>query len=96
MRRIEDLKPRMLRRGMLEMKPVTIRLAPKYDQIEGGHLSQLGFLGYLYEVCNFSNGQRTLAEIQRALGHELWPLPIEVLYGMVCDCESMGYMAIEF
>jgi hypothetical protein len=96
MARIEDIRPRMLRRGMLEMKPVTIKLAPKYDDLKGGHLSQLGFLGYLYELCNFSNGERTLAEIHRALGHELPPVPLEALYGMVRDCEALGYMAIEY
>lgn len=94
MARIEDLKPCMKQRGMVEMKRVTIHLAPKYDRMEGGHLAQLGFLGYMYEICNFSNGERTLAEIQRALGHELWPLPIETIYGMVCDLETMGYMTI--
>ena len=93
---IEELKPRMKRRGMFHMKTVTVELAPKYENFAGGHLPQLGFLGYLYEVCNLSNGQRTLGAIRRALGHELgvWP-KIEALGSMVRDMERLDYMSVD-
>ena len=39
----------------------------------------VGFLGYMHELCNFSNGKRTLAEIHRAMGHELTPVAIRDL-----------------
>jgi len=82
--------------GMLEMKPVTIRLAPLYDQIfTGGHLSQLGFLGFMYEICNFSHGgQRTIHEIARALSHELQPISEEHVYQICSDLEELGYMSV--
>ncbi len=90
---IQDIKPKLIQLGMVDHKRVTIYLAPKYDsEIEGGHLSQLGFIGYMHELCNFSNGERTLAEIQRAMGHELTPLSIETLYELVSDLEELGYL----
>ncbi|HZQ09137.1 MAG TPA: hypothetical protein VFD70_21345 [Anaerolineae bacterium] len=93
MKRIQDIKPKLIQRGMVDHKRVTIYLAPKYDSgMKGGHLSQLGFIGYMHELCNFSNGERTLAEIQRAMGHELTPLSIETLYELVSDLEELGYM----
>lgn len=95
MARIGDIKPKLIRLGMVDHKRVTIYLAPKYDSdIAGGHLSQLGFIGYMHELCNFSNGERTLAEIQRAMGHELTPLPLETLYELVSDLEELGYLTV--
>jgi hypothetical protein len=83
--------------GMPEMKPVTVRLAPLYDQIfKGGHLSQLGFLGYMYEICNFSHGgERTIREIARALSHELQPISEEHVYQICSDLEELGYMSVK-
>lgn len=95
MARIQDIKPRRVHLGMVDHKRVTIYLAPKYDSgMRGGHLSQLGFIGYMHELCNFSDGERTLAEIQRAMGHELTPLPIETLYELVSDLEELGYLTV--
>lgn len=96
MSRIDDLKPRMKRKGMFHMKDVTVAVGPKFEDFAEGHLPQLGFLGYLYELCNLSNGQRTLAEIRRVLGHELglWP-DIETLVDMVKDMEMLDYLVVE-
>jgi len=83
--------------GMLEMKPVTIRLAPLYaDLFRQGHLSQLGFLGYMYEICNFSHGgTRTIRDIARALSHELQPISEEHVYQICSDLEELGYMSVQ-
>ena len=93
---IGNARPEMNRLGMLEMKPVTIRLAPLYDRIfTGGHLGQLGFLGYMYEICNFSQGgERTVREIARAISHELAPIKIEHVYQICSDLEELGYMTV--
>jgi hypothetical protein len=58
------------------------------------HLSQLGFIGYMHELCNFSNGKRTLGEIHRAMGHELAPVPLEALYELVSDLQELGYLTV--
>jgi len=95
MTRIQDIKPKLIRLGMVDHKRATIFLAPKYDTgLKGGHLTQLGFIGYMHELCNFSNGKRTLAEIHRAMGHELTPVAIETLYELVSDLEELGYMTV--
>jgi len=92
---IREIKPKLIQLGMVDHKRVTIYLAPKYDSgLKGGHLSQLGFIGYMHELCNFSNGERTLAEIQRAMGHELAPLSLETLYELVSDLEELGYLTV--
>ena len=85
--------PKMKRLGMLEMKYVTVRLAEKYDRLfTGGHLSQLGFLGYMYEICNFSHGERSIQEIARALSHELQPIKVEHVYQICKDLTDLGFM----
>ena len=88
------LKPKMKRRGMFHMKHITVELAKKYEDLLGSR-ERHNLIGYLYEVCNFSDGNRTLGEIQRALGHELWPVDIEILAEMIRDMERLDYMVIE-
>jgi hypothetical protein len=92
---VEDaqLKPKMHRRGMFHMKHVTVELATKYEDILGSR-SRHRLIGYLYEVCNLSDGTHTLAEIQRVLGHELWPVEMEILGEMVRDMERLDYLSL--
>lgn len=93
---IGDAVPRMKRLGMLEMKPVTIHLVEKYDQrFRGSHLRQLDFLGYMYEICNFSHGGYTVRQIARALSHELQPIAVEDVYEICKDLERLGYMTVQ-
>jgi hypothetical protein len=88
--------PRMKRLGMLEMKPVTIHLIEKYDQrFSGGHLRQLDFLGYMYEICNFAHRGYTVRQIARALSHELRPISVEDVYEICKDLERLGYMTVQ-
>jgi hypothetical protein len=88
--------PRMKRLGMLEMKPVTIALIEKYDQrFSGGHLRQLDFLGYMYEICNFSRRGVTVRQIARALSHELRPISVDDVYEICKDLERLGYMTVQ-
>lgn len=88
-----QLKPKMKRRGMFHMKHVTVELATKYEDMLGTR-DRHGLIGYLYEVCNLSDGTRTLAEIQRILGHELWPLDMHILGEMVRDMERLNYLTL--
>ncbi|MGH2403100.1 MAG: hypothetical protein ACRDGN_01430 [bacterium] len=85
----------MKRLGMVEMKPVAIHLGEKYERrFQGGHLSRQGFMGYMYEVCNFSHGVRTVRQIARALSHELEPISVEEVYEICKDLERLGYMTV--
>jgi hypothetical protein len=93
---IGSARPKMKQLGMPEMKPLTIQLAPMYAEIfKHGHLSQLGFLGYMYEICNFSHGgQRTVREIARAISHELQPISEENVFQICSDLEELGFMTV--
>jgi hypothetical protein len=92
---IGDAVPKMKRLGMLEMKPVTIHLVEKYDRrFQSGHLSQLGFLGYMYEICNFARRGYTIRQIARALSHELQPITVEDVYEICKDLERLDYMTV--
>jgi hypothetical protein len=93
MAKVENLKPKMKRRGMFHMKHVTVELAAKYEKLLGT-ASRHTFIGYLYEVCNLSNGERTVAEIRRVLGHELALVDLEIVAEMVHDMERLDYMEI--
>lgn len=96
MRDIGDAVPRMKRRGMPEMKPVAIELALKYEQqFRGGHLSRQGFMGFMYEICNFSQGTRTVRQIARALSHELAPISAQQVYEICKDLERLGFMVVQ-
>ncbi len=88
-----QLRPRMKRRGMFHMKHVTVELASKYEDMLGTR-ERHGLIGYLYEVCNLADGSRTLADIQRILGHELWPVDMTILGEMVRDMERLDYLTI--
>ncbi len=63
-------KPKMKQLGMIDMKRLTLDLADKYDGVPGMP-DHLDLLGYMYEACNLSNGERMLGEIARILSHEL-------------------------
>ena len=59
-------------------------------------MSQLGFVGYMYEICNFAQRGFSIGEIARALTHELPGriTPDEVL--AICkDLQELGYMTLE-
>jgi hypothetical protein len=87
------LRPQRKQLGMIEMKRLTLELDPLYRiDKEGVRLSRHAWLGYLYELFNFSNGRRTLAEIARALSHEVGPIDVNVLARMSRDLERMGYL----
>lgn len=90
---VENLRPKMKRRGMFHMKHVTVELATKYEELMGT-ASRHTLIGYLYEVCNLSNGERTVAEIRRILGHELTLVDLEIVAEMVRDMERLDYMQI--
>ena len=92
---IDKAMPKMKRLGMPEMKRVIVHLGEKYNRLfQSGHLSQLGFLGYMYEICNFSRGENTIQEISRALSHELPPIKVEHVYQICKDLEQLGYMTM--
>ena len=94
---IGNARPKMNQLGMLEMKLITVKLGPLYNELfKGGHLSQLGFLGYMYEICNFSHGgERTIRQIARALSHELQPISEEHVYQICSDLEELGFMSVQ-
>jgi hypothetical protein len=78
------------------MKRVAVHLGEKYHKrFEGHRLSQLGFLGYMYEICNFAHTGRNVGQISRALSHELDPISDEEVYAICEDLEALGYMTIE-
>jgi hypothetical protein len=89
------LRPRRKQRGMIEMKRLTIALDPLYRVDKSGvRLPRHAWLGYLYELFNFSDGERTLGEIARALSHEVGPIEVSVLARMSQDLEEMGFLTI--
>ena len=89
----ERLRPKMKRRGMFHMKHVTVELATKYEDLLQTR-NRHNLIGYLYEVCNLSDGTRTLADIQRILGHALAPMDMNILNEMVRDMERLNYLTI--
>lgn len=89
------IKPQRKQLGMIEMKRLTIALDETYATVMPDRfLSRRGWLGYLYELFNHSDGQRTLGQIARILGHEIGPIEIDVLARMVRDLERMGFMTV--
>src|SRR5437016_11112936 len=86
-------RPRRRQLGMIEMKRLTIELDPLYARdFQSRFNSRHGWLGYLYELFNFSNGERSLEQITRALSHEIAPIELNILDRMCCDLERLGYL----
>jgi hypothetical protein len=89
-----DLRPLRTQLGMIEMKRLTLELDPLYRiDKEGVRLSRHAWLGYLYELFNFSDGTRTLGQIARALSHEIGPIEVHALARMSRDLERMGFFS---
>ncbi|MCZ7569105.1 MAG: hypothetical protein M5U01_11050 [Ardenticatenaceae bacterium] len=89
------IKPLRKQLGMIEMKRLTIALDEAYTTvIPESRLGRRGWLGYLYELFNHSDGQRSLGQIARVLGHEIGPIEVDVLARMVRDLERMGFMTV--
>jgi hypothetical protein len=92
---VAGLRPRRNQLGMIEMKRLTIALDPLYRVEKSGvRLSRHAWLGYLYELFNFSDGERTLGQIARALSHEIGPIEVGVLARMSQDLEEMGFLSL--
>jgi hypothetical protein len=91
-----EARPQRRQLGMIEMKRLTIALDLAYGELFPPRLlARRAWLGYLYELFNFCDGQRTLRQIARALSHEIGPVPWEVLAHMACDLERMGYLSVK-
>jgi hypothetical protein len=89
------LRPRRKQLGMIEMKRLTLELDPLYRlNKDGVRLSRHAWLGYLYELFNFSDGTRSLQQIARALSHEIGPIDVNVLARMSRDLERMGFFTL--
>ena len=88
-------RPRRRQLGMIEMKPLSIKLELDYMELLPPQiLVRRAWLGYLYELFNFCDGQRSLSQIARALSHEIGYVPVEVLGQMACDLERMGFLSV--
>jgi hypothetical protein len=48
---------------------------------------------YAYEIANFVDGKRTLAEIRDAVSGELGPIPFEIVSDYLRACEQANVIA---
>src|SRR5260370_18853195 len=93
---LDHVRPRLKRLGMPEMKVLTVRLGTTYDGLfPGSQFARRGYLGYMYEVCNLSNGQRSVADIARTLGHEVAPIDVDVVARTCPDLARLDILTFD-
>jgi hypothetical protein len=93
---LDHARPRLKRRGMPEMKVLTVRLGTTYDGLfAGSQFARRGYLGFMYEVCNLSDGQRSVADIARTLSHEVAPIEIDVVARMCRDLARLDILTLD-
>src|SRR5436305_12489190 len=91
-----DARPRLKQLGMPEMKVLTVKLGSAYDELFGNRqFTRRGYLGYVYEVCNLSDGRRSVVDIARILDHELGPVDVELVTQMCQDLARLGILEFE-
>jgi hypothetical protein len=93
---LDHVRPRLKHLGMPEMKVLTVRLGTTYDELfAGSQFTRRGYLGYMYEECNLSNGQRSVADIARTLSHEVAPIGVDVVARMCRDLACLEILTLE-
>ena len=81
---------------MPEMKVLTVKLGSAYDGLFGNRqFTRRGYLGYLYEVCNLSDGRRSVVDITRILDHEVGPVDLQTVTRMCQDLARLGFLELD-
>lgn len=89
------LRPRLKRRGWMDIKHISREMGPKYEQWRPGVLNKLGLIRTVYEAGSLCDGQRTVGDITRILNHEYEPpLGVDVVAEIFRDLERLGYVAL--
>jgi aminopeptidase YwaD len=82
-------RPRLKKAGLIDMKYSAITFGPRFHSQDGRYMERIA------EICNLSNGQRTVQQIGRILNYEIGPLDLEVVQAMVGALVEKGFMVIE-
>lgn len=81
-----DDKPRMKKPGLIDMKYAAITFGPMFKDRDPRYMERIA------EICNLSNGDRTVTEIARIVRYEVGPVSDD-LVREICDAlEDKGFL----
>jgi aminopeptidase YwaD len=91
-----EARPRLKRRGWMDIKLISRELAPKYEQWQPGVLNKLGLIQTVYEAASLCDGKRTIADISRILNHEYHqpPLDVRVVVEIFQDLKRLDFVDV--
>ena len=86
----EGLEARPLRQkpGLIDMKYAAITFGTRFKERDSRYMERIA------EMCNLSNGERTIGEIARVLKYEVGPLDTAVVREMFDALVEKGYLTL--
>ena len=83
-----DDRPRRKKPGLIDMKYVAITFGTEFKERDSRYMERIA------EICNLSNGERTVAEIARIVRYEVGPVSDE-LVKEICDAlAAKGFLDV--
>ena len=84
-----EARPKMKKPGLIDMKYSAITFGTRFKELDSRYMERMA------EMCNLSNGQRTIAEINRILGYEINPIDLELMQEMFHALGEKGFLTFE-
>ena len=82
-----DDRPRRKKPGLIDMKYAAITFGVRFKEKDPRYMERMA------EICNLSNGVRTVAEIARIVRYEVGPTSDELVLEMLAALENKGYLS---
>lgn len=84
-----EARPKMKKPGLIDMKYSAITFGTQFKERDVRYMERIA------EMCNLSDGRRTIAEISRILGYEIGPIDPDLVREMFQVLEEKGFLTFE-
>lgn len=82
-------RPRRKKPGLIDMKYAAITFGTRFKDSDPRYMERIA------EICNLSNGQRTVAEIARIVRYEVGPVSDELVQEICQALAQKGFLLVQ-
>ncbi len=83
-----DDRPMMKKPGLIDMKYSAITFGTRFKERDPRYMERIA------EMCNLSNGHRSIADIARIVGYEVGPVDPELVREMFGALAEKGFLTV--
>lgn len=81
-------RPQLKKPGLIDMKYSAITFGTRFKERDSRYMERIA------EMCNLSNGERTVAEIARIVRYEVGPIDDELVTDIFSALKEEGFLIL--